>query len=115
MPHVSEKNSRRFVHIKCDFDGFGWDGLMFGASAMWFDSGAFDDNSVFAFVDQHVGNACLLPWRVPAEVWKAGVCVNRECFVFLVRTNKNVGLLFFELQRIVGRFVDTARGSWNTC
>ena len=35
--------------------------------------------------------------RVPAEVWEAGVCVNRECFVFLVSTNKNVGLLFFEL------------------
>ena len=62
--------------LKRDFEWLGWDGLMFGASAMWFDSGAFDYSFVFAYVDQHVRNACLLRWRVPAEVWEAGVRVN---------------------------------------
>ena len=62
--------------LKRDFDGLGWDGLMFGASAMWFDSGAFRLQFCVCGRDQHVRNACLLRWRVPVEVWEAGVRVN---------------------------------------
>ena len=42
-------------------DWLGWDGLMFGASAMWFDSGAFDYSFVFADVINMSGMpACCL-------------------------------------------------------
>ena len=59
-----------------DFDGLCWDGLMFGGSAMLFDSGAFRLQFCVCGRDQNVRNACLLRWRVPAEVWEAGVRVN---------------------------------------
>ena len=63
LPLTYGDEGRRDGLSETRFYGLGWDGLMFGASAMWFDSGVFDDNSVFAFVDQHVRGACLLPWR----------------------------------------------------
>ena len=50
-----------------DFDGLGWDGLMLGAFRLQF---------CVCGRDQNVRNACLLPCRVPAEVWEAGVRVN---------------------------------------
>ena len=34
---------------------------------------------------------------------------------FLSAQTRMLDSSFFELQRIVGRFVDRARGSWNTC
>ena len=53
--------------LKRDFDGLGCDGLMFGASAMWLDSGVFDHSFVFADVINMLGMpACCLvgcPWK----------------------------------------------------
>ena len=50
-----------------DFDGLSWDGLMLGAFRLQF---------CVCGRDQNVSNACLLPCRVPAEVWEADVRVN---------------------------------------
>ena len=53
--------------LKRDFEWLGWDGLMLGAFRLQF---------CVCRRDQKVRNACLLRWRVPAEVWEAGVRVN---------------------------------------
>ena len=59
--------------LKRDFDGLGWAGLMFGAFRLQF---------CVCGRDQIVRDACLLPWRVPVEVWEAGVRVKpRRSFV----------------------------------
>ena len=60
--------------LKRDFDGLGWDGLMFGASAMWFDSGAFDYSFVFADVIKMLGMPACCDGGCP---WKCG----RQAFV----------------------------------